>query len=116
MFIHFVTGQRVAPFTPAAARTAASVYHSVTGLADRGSILINYNFIRDRLWPAPAGVKIDKRLDVPCFAKIVCGIIVIRRIKTQILDGNIGVSATKFLKHSNPADAVAVFCVQKTDM
>lgn len=88
---HFLAGQWAAPFTPAAAGTVTPVYHPVTSLADRGPILINCNFIRDGFWPAPVGVKVDKRPDIPRFAKVVCGIIVIRGIKTQILDGNIRV-------------------------
>ncbi len=62
--IHFPAGQRAVPFAPAAARAVALVYHPVPGLADKGSILINCNFIRDRLWLAPVGVKVDKRPDV----------------------------------------------------
>ena len=54
--IHFVAGQRAAPFAPAAAGTVTPVYHPVTGLADGRSILIDYNFIWNGPWPAPAGV------------------------------------------------------------
>lgn len=54
--IHFLAGQWAAPFTPATAWTVTPVYHPVTGLADRGSIFINCNFIRDGLWPAAVGV------------------------------------------------------------
>ena len=88
---HFLAGQWAAPFTPAAAWTVTPVYHPVTSLADRGFILINCNFIRDGFRPAPVGVKVHKRPYIPCFAKVVCGIIVICGIKTQILDGDIRV-------------------------
>ena len=54
--IHFVAGQRAAPFAPAAAGTVTPVYHPVTGLAYGRSILIDYNSIRNGLWHATVSV------------------------------------------------------------
>lgn len=53
-----------------------------------GPVRINCNFIRDGIWPAAVHIQIDKRPDIPYFAKIVCCIVVICRIKAQVLDGN----------------------------
>lgn len=114
--IHFAAGQRAAPFAPAAAGAIAPVYHPVTGLADGRSILIDYNFIRNGFWHAAAGIQVDKRPDAPCFTKVIRRVVVIGGIKTQILDGNIRVQATKFLKRNNPADTVVASCIQETDM
>lgn len=54
--IRFIAGQRAAPFAPAAAGAVALVYNSVTGLADRGSLLINCNFTQNGFWPATVDV------------------------------------------------------------
>ena len=86
--IHFPADQRAAPLATAAASAVAPVYHPVSGLADRGSVVIDFNFIRNGLWPAAAGVQVNKRPDIPRFTEIICGIVVICGIKTQVLDGN----------------------------
>lgn len=114
--IHFLTGQQTTPLASAVDSAITSIHHPVPCLAYGGPVRINCNFIRNRLWFAVIGVQINKRPDIPCFAKIVCWIVVICGIKAQILDGNIRIQVTKFLKRNNPADTVMVSCIQKTDM
>lgn len=43
-------------------------------------------------------------------------VVVIGGIKTQVLDGNIRIQVTKFLKCNNPADTVVTSCIQDADM
>ena len=111
-----MAGQWAAPFAPAAAFTVTPVYHPVAGLADGCSIFINCNFIRNGFWHATVIIQVDKRPDAPCFAKVIGRIVVVCRIKAQVLNGYAGIQVTKFLERDNPADAVMAPSIQKTDM
>ena len=88
----------------------------MAGLADGCPVFINCNFIRNGFWHAAVHIQVNKRPDAPCFAKVIGRIVVICRIKAQVLDGNVRIKVTKFLKRDNPADAVVAPCVQETDM
>lgn len=112
----FATGNRTAPFAAAASGTEAPVDHPVTGLTERSAIRIDGNGIRYGCRPAALGVQVDKRTDLPGFAQMIGGIIVMCRVQAEIPDKDIGIQIPEFLEGNDGADAVMPAGIQDMKM
>ena len=114
--ISFAADKGTAPFTGMFLFTVPPVDHAVTGHAQRGAVCINRNRAGDGIRSALVGVEVDKRPDVPFFAKSISGIVVMCGIKAEVTDRDIRVNGFKLPQGDDSADAVMPPGIQETDM
>ena len=72
----FAAGKWAAPFAGMLLSAVAPVDHTEPGHAQGCAVIINGDGIRNGIRPAPVGVQVDKRADVPFPAEPVSGIVV----------------------------------------
>ncbi len=114
--IHFATGKGTAPFTGMLLLTIAPVDHTETGHAQRRTVFVDRDGIRNGNRPAAVSIKVDEGTDAPFFAKSICGIVVIGRIQAEVTDRDIRVDGFKFTQGDNGGDAVMPPGIYEADM
>ena len=93
-FFLFATGCRTTPFAAAASGAESPVDHAETGLTDGCAIGINADMARNCLGYPAIGIEVNKRADIPGFAEVIGGIVIMCRVQTEVLDADVGVQGT----------------------
>ena len=94
-FFLFAAGCRTTPFASAASGTESPVDHAESGLTDGCTIGINADMAGNCLWSSTIGIEVNKRADIPGFAEIIGGIVIMCRVQAEVFDADVGVQGTE---------------------
>ena len=95
-FLLFATGGRATPFAAAATGAESPVEHAESGLTDGCAIRINADMSGNCFRSSAIGIEVDKRPNIPGFAKVVSRIVVMSRVQTKVFDRNVGIECAEF--------------------
>jgi hypothetical protein len=96
--------------------TVPPVDHTEPGHAQGCAVFIDGDGVRDGIWAAAVGIKVNKRPDLPFLAESISGIIVMGGVQADIPDRDIRVNGPEFPEGDDGADAVVPSGIQETDM
>ena len=94
-FFLFATGNGAAPFAAAAFGAKAPVDHAESGLTYGSAIGINADMSGYCRRSSAIGIEVNKRADIPGFAEIIGGIVIMCRVQTEVFDADVGVQGTE---------------------
>lgn len=90
--------------------------HGKAGHAERSAIGSQGEGVRNGVLRVLARVEVNKRADVPGFAKVIGGIVVMGGVEAEVADGDIGVEGAKFAQGNKGADAVVSSGAEEADV
>lgn len=108
-------GKWAAPFGRMFAFVISPADHAVPSVAQRGTVCVNGNGIRYGSRPAPVGIQVDKRSDLPFLQEFISGIVVIGRIKAEVPNRNIRGMLPEFMQGNQCIDRIMAFGAGKAE-
>ena len=100
------------PFEGALAAVISPVDHAVPSVADRSSVHIDVQPLRNGFRSASPPVQVDEWRDAPVFQKFIGRVIVICRVEAYIADWDVRGMLAELMEGHNAIDGIVALCIR----